>query len=85
MFNSVNLAARFVAEGACIALISEYIVLRSSESSRLGVAYLEGLNEVTWGSELVYSKIRGVSFAGWEMVKRIIQEAEEFMVQLRGN
>ncbi|MDY3212136.1 LysR family transcriptional regulator, partial [Pyramidobacter sp.] len=30
VFNSVILAARFVAEGACIALVSEYVALRSS-------------------------------------------------------
>lgn len=75
IFNSVSLAARFVAEGACLALISRNVATRSSEAGYLGVASLEGLENVVWETEMVYSKVRGISFAGWEMEKRIAQEA----------
>lgn len=76
IFNSVYLAAKFVAEGVCVAILSEDVAMDRRKSSNLGIAFLEGLSQVMWETELISSKVRGISFAGWEMEKRIEEAAK---------
>lgn len=76
LFNSVNLAAKFVADGGCLAIVSENVAKDHSQSGRLGIAFLNELEKVVWETELVFSKTRGISFAGWEMEKRIVENAK---------
>ncbi len=81
IFNSVYLAARFTAEGVCTAIISGNLAADLCRTATLGLAFLEGLDKVQWETELIYSKVRGISFAGWEMEKRIREAARKIFRQ----
>ena len=50
---------------------------------RLGTAALEGLSGIRWEMQLVYRQSMGLSFAGWEMVRRIEKIAAEFFGRSR--
>lgn len=84
IFNSVYLAARFTAEGVCSSIISENLAMDLCRTETLALALLEDLEKVMWETELIYSKVRGISFAGWEMEKRI-REAAQTTFQQYGN
>lgn len=75
VFNSVYLASRFTVEGVCTSIISEKLAADLCKAGMLGLAFPEDLDKVVWEAELIYSKTLGISFAGWEMVKRIKEAA----------
>lgn len=81
IFNSVYLAARFTAEGVCTSILSENLARDLCKTAALEMASLEGLDKVMWETELIYSKVKGISFAGWEMEKRIREAAREIFHQ----
>lgn len=74
VFNSVYLAAKFTAEGNCLSIISESVADDCCRSGKIGTAELQGLDEVLWETELIFHRTRGISFAGWEMIKVIQAE-----------
>ena len=81
IFNSVYLAARFAAEGVCVSIIGENLAQDLCKTKTLELAFLEDLDKVMWKTELIYSKVRGISFAGWEMEKRIREAAQNIFQQ----
>ena len=74
--DSVQMALRMVAFGEYIAIVGESALTYGNYHEKIGVASLEGLHEVKWEIQLIYQKASGLSFAGWEMARRLEKAAE---------
>lgn len=67
--NDIEIAKHIVMKGAGVAFTSLLSVGRELASGDLVSVALEGLDELYWEIQCVYSVARGLSYAGWEMVK----------------
>lgn len=77
--DSVHTALHLVALGEYVAIVGESSISNALIREKLGTATLEGLNEVRWEMQLVYRRSLGLSFAGWEMERRIERIARRFL------
>lgn len=80
--DSVHMALHLVALGEYVTIAGESSISHSLIREKLGTATLEGLNEVRWEMQLVYRRSLGLSFAGWEMERRIERIARRFLSEV---
>ncbi len=76
MVDSVHMALRLVALGEYMAIAGRSALSGAFGSGKLGTAVLKGLDEVPWEIQMVYRRSMGLSFAGWEMERRLEKAAE---------
>ena len=74
--DSVHMALRMVALGEYVAIAGRSALLNAFSAERLGTATPEGLEELHWEIQMVYRRSMGLSFAGWEMERRLEKTAE---------
>ena len=74
--DSVHMALRMVEFGEYIAIVGRSALSNTLAHKMLGTAVLEGLHEVRWEMQLVYRRSMGLSFAGWEMLRRLEKTAD---------
>lgn len=74
--DSVHMALRMVAFGEYVAIVGDSVLSTALGTEKLSTANLEGLEEVRWEIQLIYNRLMGLSFAGWEMERRLEKAAE---------
>ena len=69
--DDIEIAKHIVMKGVGVAITSSLSVGRELASGDLVSVALDGLEGLYWEIQCVYSVARGLSYAGWEMVKRL--------------
>lgn len=69
--DEIELAGSLAEAGAGIAITSSLSVRGRIADGRLAAVRLQGLEKLSWEIQCVYSSRRGLSYPGWEMVKRL--------------
>lgn len=77
--DSISMALQLVALGEYVTIAGKSSVSHALMREKLGTATLEGLSGIRWEMQLVYRHALGLSFAGWEMERRIERMARRFL------
>ena len=77
--DEIEMAKHFVLQGTGVAVTSALSVRREIASGELVPVLLEGMEHLSWEIQCVYSSARGLSYPGWEMVKRLEENARKLL------
>lgn len=69
--DEIELARRLAEAGIGVLITSSLSVRGSLASGRLAPVAFDGMEEMSWEIQCVYSSSKGLSYPGWEMVKRL--------------
>jgi len=69
--DEIELAKNLAESGVGVLITSSLSVQGSIASGRLAPVMLEGMDDMAWEIQCVYSSSKGLSYPGWEMVKRL--------------
>ncbi|HPK06210.1 MAG TPA: hypothetical protein PK773_00280, partial [Aminivibrio sp.] len=58
---------------------SSISVRKELASGELAPVVLDGMEELSWEIQCVCSSTRGLSYAGWEMVKRLEEQCRSLL------
>lgn len=72
-------AARFVSEGICLAIVNRGILGGRAARFPVREIPLEGLETLSWEISAVYSSRLGLSYAGWAFEKILESEAQKIL------
>jgi DNA-binding transcriptional LysR family regulator len=73
------MAKHLALRGVGVAITSALSVRKELGSGELTPVLLEGMEELSWEIQCVYSSTRGLSYAGWEMVKRLEEQCRSLL------
>ena len=69
--DEIELAKNLAEAGVGVLITSSLSVQGSIASGRLAPVMLEGMDDMSWEIQCVYSSSKGLSYPGWEMAKRL--------------
>ncbi|MGI6790115.1 LysR family transcriptional regulator [Aminivibrio sp.] len=75
----IDVAKSLVAQGIGVTITSCLSIQREKKSEEIVVVDFEGIQELSWEIQCVYSSSGGLSYPGWEMVKRLEENARKLL------
>lgn len=77
--DEIELAKNLAEAGVGVLITSSLSVQGSIAYGRLAPVMLEGMDDMSWEIQCVYSSSKGLSYPGWEMVKRLETTCRELL------
>jgi DNA-binding transcriptional LysR family regulator len=77
--DEIEMAKHLALRGVGVAITSSISVQKELASGELAPVILDGMEELSWEIQCVYSSTRGLSYAGWEMVKRLEEQCRSLL------
>jgi len=75
----IEIAKSLVMEGMGITLMSRLAVRRELAEGKLKSLPLSGLEDFSWDIQAIYHASRGLTYAGWEMLKLVEEKASSIL------
>ncbi len=75
----IDVAKALVLQGLGVSITSCLSIRREIERGDIIVVDLEGIEDLSWEIQCVYSFSGGLSYAGWEMVKRLEEQSRSLL------
>ena len=75
----IDVAKSLVAQGIGVTITSCLSIQREKKSEEIAEVDFEGIQELSWEIQCVYSSSGGLSYPGWEMVKLLEENARKLL------